>query len=92
MLRNLGLNHILLIRYSKFSGLSDFDLMLMKKKEEQSKRRKRKDIDIINDNDDIIAQLISDMKHAAEVRKCSQTLRTLYSLIFVVYIDEKYCI
>jgi hypothetical protein len=33
-----------------------------------SKKRKRKaDIDIINDNDDIIDQLLSDMRHAAEV-------------------------
>jgi transcription factor SPN1 len=48
-------------------GLSDFDLMLMRKKEEQTRRKRRKDIDIINDNDDIIAQLIADMKHAAEV-------------------------
>lgn len=48
-------------------GMSDFDVMLQRKKEEQSKRRKRKDIDIINDNDDIIAQLLSDMRHAAEV-------------------------
>ena len=47
--------------------LSDFDLMLQKKKEEQTKRKRRKDIDIINDNDDIIAQLIGDMKGAAEV-------------------------
>jgi len=50
----------------EMSGLSDFDLMMARKKEEQSKRRKRKDIDIINDNDDIIAQLLADMKHAAE--------------------------
>lgn len=41
--------------------------MLQKKKEEQSKRRKRKDIDIINDNDDIIAGLLADMRNAAEV-------------------------
>lgn len=47
--------------------MSDFDLMLQKKREEQSKRRKRKDIDIINDNDDIIAQLLADMRNAAEV-------------------------
>lgn len=47
--------------------MSDFDLMMQKKRDEQSKRRKRKDIDIINDNDDIIAQLLSDMKFAAEV-------------------------
>lgn len=53
--------------YYSSDVLSDFELMLQKKKEEQTKRRKRKDIDIINDNDDIIAQLISDMKAAAEV-------------------------
>lgn len=41
--------------------------MMMRKKEEQSLKRRRKDIDIINDNDDIIAGLIGDMKHAAEV-------------------------
>lgn len=48
-------------------GLSDFEAMLQRKREEQSKRRKRKDIDIINDNDDIIAQLLADMRNAAEV-------------------------
>jgi len=48
------------------NGVSDFELMLMRKKEEK-KRRKRKDIDIINDNDDIIAQLLGDMRNAAEV-------------------------
>ncbi|XP_025207257.1 protein IWS1 homolog isoform X3 [Melanaphis sacchari] len=46
--------------------ISDFELMMMRKKEEQSLKRRRKDIDIINDNDDIIAGLIADMKHAAE--------------------------
>ena len=46
-------------------NISDFDLMLMRKKE-QTRRRKRKDIDIINDNDDIIAQLLADMKTAYE--------------------------
>nr|CAI5866208.1 unnamed protein product [Callosobruchus analis] len=40
--------------------------MLARKKEESSKRRKRKDIDIINDNDDIIAGLLADMRNAAE--------------------------
>lgn len=45
-------------------NISDFDRMLAKKKEEQGRRRKRKDIDIINDNDDIIAQLLADMKQA----------------------------
>lgn len=48
-------------------GQSDFETMLQRKREEQSKRRKRKDIDIINDNDDIIAQLLVDMRNAAEV-------------------------
>lgn len=53
--------------------LSDFDRMLARKKEEQTRRRKRKDIGIINDNDDIIAQLLSDMKGAAEEdRKLNQ--------------------
>ncbi|VVC44620.1 Hypothetical protein CINCED_3A019203 [Cinara cedri] len=47
--------------------VSDFEIMMMKKKEEQSLKRRRKDIEIINDNDDIIAGLISDMKHAAEL-------------------------
>lgn len=42
--------------------------MMAKKKEEGGRKRKRKDIDIINDNDDIIAQLIGDMRNAAEVR------------------------
>lgn len=47
--------------------------MLARKKEEQSRRRKRKDIDIINDNDDIIAQLLQDMKNASEEdRKLNQ--------------------
>jgi hypothetical protein len=41
--------------------------MLLRKKEESGRRRRRKDIDIINDNDDIIAQLLSDMRYAAEV-------------------------
>lgn len=41
--------------------------MLARKREEGSKRRKRRDIDIINDNDDIIDQLIQDMRMAAEV-------------------------
>lgn len=46
---------------------------MARKKEEQSRRRKRKDIDIINDNDDIIAQLLSDMKSASEEdRKLNQ--------------------
>lgn len=47
--------------------MSDFEIMLQRKRDEQSRKRKRKDIDIINDNDDIIAQLLTDMKVAAEV-------------------------
>lgn len=53
--------------WSRDDGLSDFEAMLLRKKEEGGRRRKRKDIDIINDNDDIIAQLLSDMRYAAEV-------------------------
>jgi transcription factor SPN1 len=41
--------------------------MMMKKKEEKGKRRRRNDIDIINDNDDLIAQLLQNMKQASEV-------------------------
>lgn len=42
--------------------------MLQKKKEEmRKKRRKRKDVDMINDNDDLIAAMIQNMKTAAEV-------------------------
>lgn len=59
----------LLISFSNNDGLSDFEAMLQKKREEQTRRRKRKDIDIINDNDDIIAQLLQDMRSAAEVYK-----------------------
>lgn len=40
--------------------------MLAKKREEKSRRRKRPDIDIINDNDDMIDQLLSNMRYAAE--------------------------
>ncbi|KAK3777219.1 hypothetical protein RRG08_047839 [Elysia crispata] len=48
--------------------VSDFDLMMAKKKEEmQRQRRKRKDVDLINDNDDLIADLIVKMKEAANL-------------------------
>lgn len=55
--------------FFKFSGefVSDFEAMLARKREQVSKRRKRRDIDIINDNDDIIDQLIQNMRLAAEV-------------------------
>lgn len=46
--------------------VSDFDAMLLRKREEKSRRRKRRDIDLINDNDDMIDQLIQNMKAAAE--------------------------
>lgn len=55
---------------------SDFEIMLMRRKEEQSKKRRKRDIDIINDNDDIIAQLLADMKTASdEDRKLNQQNR-----------------
>ena len=42
--------------------------MMAKKKEEMRKsRRKRKDFDLINDSDDLIAEMINKMKVAAEV-------------------------
>lgn len=47
-------------------AINDFELMLMRKKEEKGKRRKKNDIDLINDNDDLIAQLLQQMRHAAE--------------------------
>jgi PREDICTED: similar to CG9915-PA isoform 2 len=40
---------------------------MQRKKEENYRRRKRKNIDLINDNDDIIAELMVQMKQAAEV-------------------------
>ncbi|CAN7996986.1 unnamed protein product [Ixodes hexagonus] len=49
--------------------MSDFDVMMAKKKEESSRRRRRKDVDIISDTDDIIAEIIKEMKAAAEEDK-----------------------
>lgn len=50
-----------------FSGIVyDFDVMLQKKKEQNSRKRRRKNVDIINDSDDIIAEMIYNMKEAAE--------------------------
>ncbi|XP_065056121.1 IWS1-like protein isoform X2 [Rhopilema esculentum] len=47
--------------------ISDFDLMMQRKKEAMSSRRRRKrDFEIINDNDDIIAAMIRNMREAAE--------------------------
>lgn len=45
---------------------NDFELMLARKREEKTKRRKKRDIDLINDNDDLIDELIKNMKTAAE--------------------------
>lgn len=57
-------------------GVSDFEAMLQRKRDDQSRKRKRKDIDIINDNDDIIAQLLMDMRNAAEDdRRLNQTMK-----------------
>ncbi|XP_071084935.1 IWS1-like protein [Haliotis cracherodii] len=51
----------------KDNFVSDFELMMERKKEErQRQRRKRKDCDMINDNDDLIADMIGKMKLAAE--------------------------
>jgi len=44
----------------------DFDVMMQRKREENYRRRKRKNIDIINDADDIIADMITLMKQAAD--------------------------
>ena len=44
----------------------DFDLMMQRKREETYRRRKRKNTDIINDSDDLIADMITRMKQAAE--------------------------
>lgn len=45
---------------------SDFDEILARCREGKTRRRKRGDISLINDNDDLIAQLLQNMRHAAE--------------------------
>ena len=52
---------------SRSDMVYDFDIMMQKKREESYRRRKRKNIDIINDSDDVIAEMINQMKQAAEV-------------------------
>ena len=42
-------------------------MMAKKKAEMQKRRKKRKDFDLINDSDDLIAEMINKMKVAAEV-------------------------
>ncbi|ESP04807.1 hypothetical protein LOTGIDRAFT_109394, partial [Lottia gigantea] len=47
--------------------VSDFDRMLERTREEKARqRRKRKDCDLINDNDDLVFDMIKNMKIAAE--------------------------
>ncbi|XP_017088070.2 IWS1-like protein [Drosophila bipectinata] len=46
--------------------ISDFDAMLQRKKAEKRVRRRKGDIDLINDNDDLIDQLIINMKNASD--------------------------
>lgn len=48
------------------AGMSDFEIMLARKRDERRGRRRRRDIDIINDNDDLIAHLLQQMRQAAE--------------------------
>ncbi|GBP70413.1 Protein IWS1 homolog [Eumeta japonica] len=50
------------------AGMTDFELMLMRKREERraTSRRRRRDIEMINDNDDLIAALLQEMRQAAE--------------------------
>ncbi|CAH0718655.1 unnamed protein product, partial [Brenthis ino] len=74
-------------------GLSDFEAMLARKREERRGRRRRRDIDIINDNDDLIAALLQQMRAAADadrelnrrnqpaVRKVSLLKRAMSQLI-----------
>jgi transcription factor SPN1 len=45
---------------------SDFDEILARCREGKTRRRKRGDISLINDNDDLIAQLLTNMRIAAE--------------------------
>jgi hypothetical protein len=40
----------------------------MARKKDEKRKRKRKDVDIINDNDDLIAHMIQQMKAASEVK------------------------
>ena len=58
---------VLRLIVSRSDLVYDFDIMMQKKREENYRRRKRKNIDIINDSDDVIAEMISQMKQAAEV-------------------------
>lgn len=58
--------YIFLDVFRNSNFISDFDAMLMRKKEEKRVRRRKRDIDLINDNDDLIDQLIINMKNASD--------------------------
>ena len=63
--------------------------MLARKKEER-RRRKRKDVDIINDNDDLIAHLIQQMKMASEVSSvisCHITRQVVPTKSFEIFLN-----
>lgn len=62
--------------------------MMAKKKEESSKRRKRKDVDLISDSDDLIADIIAQMRVAAEVIIFSIWCfnRNFWNLIYFCYV------
>lgn len=53
-------------RSNRSDMVYDFDIMMQKKREENYKRRKRKNFDIINDSDDMISEMLSQMKQAAD--------------------------
>ncbi|KJH47599.1 IWS1protein [Dictyocaulus viviparus] len=55
----------------------DFDLMLREKKAEKKRKRRRRDagIDIINDDDGLIAHMVNAMKNAAKEDRYSNTER-----------------
>lgn len=48
--------------------------MMLARKKDERRKRKRKDVDIINDNDDLIAHLIQQMKAASEVAPFNSNL------------------
>lgn len=70
-----------MIRNRDNDFVNDFEAMLAKKREDGTKRRKSRDIDIINDNDDIIDQLIQDMRAAAEVRYLKEIIALSLNII-----------
>lgn len=66
--------------YFRSDLVYDFDIMMQKKREENYRRRKRKNIDIINDSDDVIAEMIQQMKQAAEVSVTIGIAKTNYDI------------